>query len=919
MRNRVRLLVGLARALTTCAALLVLATPILAQAPAGRIVGRVVDVATGLALTDVGVQVVGTTIGAMTGVDGRYALNNVPSGTVTLHVRRIGFQPKTVTGLLLDPGATVEQDLSLGAATVTLTATVVTAAAEKGSVSRALDEQRSAAAIVNSTTAEQIARSPDGNAAQAVQRVSGVTVQDGKYVFVRGLGERYTITTLNGARVPSPEPEKRVVPLDLFPASLIEAITTSKTFTPDQPGDFSGAAVNIRTREFPAERTMHVSVGMGYNSAATGRSILRAPMVGSEWLGFAGSERTIPGLIARGVGGVQPGGPTNAALRSLRNVWTPARGTGAPASSFGMTIGGEDPIFGHRVGYVASTTYTYGETVNADERWVVPRADGRGGAAPLSSYRGESGRASVLWGGLLNVSTWAGSHTRISLNSSYNRSADNEARRRVGFDEQYATELDKTRLSLIERSVLANQLRLEHAIGARHALDWSLSRSEVSRAEPDRSDIVYWLEGGRRVWKGGANDATRSFADLNERDWSAAANYRWGFGPSLLSTVKAGAYARRVARHSDMQAFDILNQRLDLPEREQTPERILIGYTAGADTNLLLSSSSFGGRYDAGEDVVAGYLMTDMTVPILPRLRVIAGARIERSAIDVRSFDAQGTPAAVDTTYTDVLPSLSMSWSLSETQNLRASATRTLARPDFRELSPVAYADIGGENEERGNPALHRTLIENYDLRWEWYPSPAEVLSVGVFAKRFDEPIERVYRATTGFPTIGYTNAAGARNYGAELDARKSLAMLGAWAAPLTLFANGTVMRSRIDVDDSLSAATNPERAMMGQAPWVINTGMTWASGARAYSATVLYNVVGRRITMAGIDPLPDTYEEARQLLDLSLQFPLPGRLTGKLNARNLLDAPYVERTGELTRRRYTTGRGLTVALGWKP
>ena len=177
----------------------------------GRIVGRVVDAASGAGITDVAIQVVGTTIGTTTGVDGRYTIHRVPAGTVTLQARRIGYAPKTVTGLMLDAGGALQQDISLASAAVQLTAQVVTAEAERGTVNEALDQQRNATGIVTAITREQIARSPDGDAAQAVQRVSGVTVQDGKYVFVRGLGERYTTTSLNGARLPSPEPERRVV------------------------------------------------------------------------------------------------------------------------------------------------------------------------------------------------------------------------------------------------------------------------------------------------------------------------------------------------------------------------------------------------------------------------------------------------------------------------------------------------------------------------------------------------------------------------------------------------------------------------------------------------------------------------------------------------------------------------------------
>src|SRR5215204_1207808 len=261
-------------------------------AATGRIVGRILDATTGQGLADVGVQIVGTTLGGMSGVEGRYVVANIPAGTITLPVRRLGYAPKTVTGVLLNAGQTLEQNITMQPASVQLQAMSVTAAAERGSVNEALDQQRTATGIVSSVTAEQITRSPDSDAAQAVQRVSGVTVQDGRYVFVRGLGERYTTTSLNGSRMPSPEPERKVVPLDLFPSGLLQSVTTTKTFTPDQPGDFSGAQVDIRTREFPAQRQYTYSTTLGYNSAAAGSEAPAAPRAGGEWAALAsGGDR----------------------------------------------------------------------------------------------------------------------------------------------------------------------------------------------------------------------------------------------------------------------------------------------------------------------------------------------------------------------------------------------------------------------------------------------------------------------------------------------------------------------------------------------------------------------------------------------------------------------------------------------------
>ena len=238
---------------------------------------------------------------------------------------------------------------------------VVTAEIERGSVNAALDAQRNATGIVNAVTAEQIQKSPDRDAAEAVQRVSGVTVQDGKYVYVRGLGERYTTASLNGARIPSPEPEKRLVPLDLFPAGLLQTVTTSKTFTPDQPGDFSGASLEIKTREFPGQRQISYSASVGYNSVATGKAMIGAPRTGMEWAGFAGDERTLPAPVAATRGQI-----FYPVRRRRRISWSHRSGIrGRPRASTERrtprsraAFGGSDPLFGRTIGYTASLSYS---------------------------------------------------------------------------------------------------------------------------------------------------------------------------------------------------------------------------------------------------------------------------------------------------------------------------------------------------------------------------------------------------------------------------------------------------------------------------------------------------------------------------------------------------------------------------------
>ena len=355
-------------AFLSCMAMIAGGSTMLNAQGTGRVIGRVVEAEQGAPVAGAQVEVVGGPIRTVSALDGRYTLTGVPAGPVSIRVRMIGFGPKTVTGVVVPADGTASQDIALVAEAVQLEEIAVSAEAERGTVNRALEEQRNANNIVSAVTAEQISKSPDSDAGQAVQRVSGVSVQDGKYVFVRGLGERYTTTSLNGSRIPSPEPERKVVPLDLFPASLLEGITTSKTFTPDQPGDFSGASVDLKTREFPAGRVISFSASAGFNSAGTGQDLARPPTVGTEWRGSAGPEREIPAEVADVTsltGFTQP--DINDIIGSFRNAWSTRPSSGSGNGSFGFTSAARIPSSSQPIGYIGSFTYSYGQEVREDE------------------------------------------------------------------------------------------------------------------------------------------------------------------------------------------------------------------------------------------------------------------------------------------------------------------------------------------------------------------------------------------------------------------------------------------------------------------------------------------------------------------------------------------------------------------------
>lgn len=927
------MLSSLPRRVVFAAALLLGTTTVMAQStPAtGRIVGRVIDASTGQGITDAGVSIVGTTMGTTSGVDGRFSIPGIPAGTVTIQVRRIGFAPKVVTGLLLAAGQTLEQSITLSsAAAAKLAAQVVTASAERGTVNEALDQQRTAVGVVNAITAEQIAKSPDGDAAQAVQRVSGVTVQDNKNVFVRGLGERYTTTSLNGSRVPSPEPEKRMVPLDMFPSGLLQSITTAKTFTPDQQGDFAGALVDIRTREYPAQRSISLQFNGGYASGSSGSRLISARGVGGESFANAGSGRNLPELV-RSVGNFQGmnlnRADQNLLINQFRNAWTPTTTTVLPNSSASLAVGGSDGLFGHQFGYLVSGSYSFSTDLKDNQvRALADRGNQPGETRTIDHFIGQTAGQGALWGGLTNVSTMIGEASRISFNGMYNRTADNDARVERGVFENEGFEAKITRMQYVERAVHSAQLRGEHERGV-HRLDWAVTTSGVRRDEPDRSEFVQVISrpapGGPEVlrWLNTSDGAVRTFSALDESSKEAKADYHLNFSAGGRDhAIKLGGLARQTNRAADTRAYSISAPGANDDIVRLDPEQIFDGrFSKSTDSVFLIAPLAQGGSYDATDRLAAGYVMTE--IGLTNSLRLIGGARYERDQLNVNAISTLGAPRPVSKNWNDVLPSLALNYVVNDVQQIRLSASQTLARPEYRELAPIRSRDVLNGDDVLGSEQLQRTRVSNVDFRWEYYPRSGELLSFGVFAKQFRDPIERVYQASgSGTRTVFFTNAASATNYGIELEARKNLSFLTPRLDRFQAFSNVTVMESKIDLgEDTRASATNTSRRMVGQAPYVLNAGLTYLASGNGTSATLLFNRVGPRIDAAGDRPLPDVVEQSRNGLDLSIRLPVAGAFSARFDAKNLLDAPHRVTQGTVTREEYRVGRTVQAGLIWRP
>lgn len=911
------------------------------ESASGRIQGKIVDSETGEPLVAAEVYLSGTQVGALSDLDGNYRLLDVASGVHALRVSYLGYAVKEVTGVQVVAGETATVDVGMvpEALLVEGVTVEVTAEAERGSVAGALETQRNAPNVLDAISAEQIARAPDTDAADALKRVTGLSVVDNKYVYVRGLGDRYGSTLLNGTPLPSPEPDRKVVPLDIFPARLLENVLVAKTYSPDHPGDFAGGLVQINTKQFPKDFTMELGVASSLNSQTAGDDFLTYAGGDLDFFGVDDGTRDLPSIIPDDRKVVlgnrfDPNPLTDADLESFgeafANVWEPEAENGPLNQSFNLLIGDEVELGGKPLGFLASATYSNDHGSRAEVQRVLRTRAGEEGEQVLeerNDYTGDRSLFSVIWGGLANVSFRPAPTHKLSLNTVMNHTVEDEARTLDGFDADQGVDVRTTRLRFVERALFNTQLAGEHQLpflfGSQ--LEWRGAYSTAKRDEPDNRETAYVEEPGtgRFRFRPITQSGSRFFSFLDDREYSGGLDWTVPFKQwsSLPARVKIGGLAQVKDRDFDTRRFRFQPQTsragfnpeiLFLP-----PEQLFTAENIGPTGLQLEEFTRETDSYAAEQRIYAGYATLD--VPITDRLRAVAGARVERSDQQVDPFDRFGgglAPGGAKLETTDVLPGLNLTYSLGEDVNLRAAASQTIARPEFRELAPFEFSDYVGAQEVFGNPDLERTRIQNFDVRWEWFPGVGELVALSGFYKRFSDPIEQVIVPSSELGR-SYANAKSARNYGAELEVRKGLGFLAAGLSKLSLGANLTLVESQVTLDSASGVQTSNERALQGQSPFVVNTNLSFTDPAWGLEAAVLYNVFGERIDQVGALALPDIVEEPRHQLDFVLEKNLLEVLSVKLSGRNVLNSAVEFTQGGEIVERYKTGSTYSLGLAY--
>ena len=911
-----------------------------AEAEPGAIRGRLVGPG-GEALAGATVIVDGVFVEAEADETGTFEIELAP-GTYTLFVNHPSLDAtRTLEDVRVSSGVVQESAFTLGASAAQGAVEEVVAVA-RYLPTTGIGAERQSGAVLESIGELEISIAGDGDAAAALQRVTGLTIAAGKYIYVRGLGERYSSTLLNGGGVPSPDPTRRVVPLDLFPTGFIQGINVQKSFSADLPGEFGGGTVQLKTKAVPDSFFANIGVGAGYRNGTTGEDGLDYRGGADDWTGYDDGIRDLPGIIksldAQGIqirrntpffqGGLNPR-ELEIVGESFPVIYEVTEETTPPDLSVAGAIGNRwDLDDGSAFGVSA-----YGEW---GQDWVtrdeLRRTFTVGAENALEINQDgilRETQQSIDLSGFVTAGYETAENHEFAYTAMLLRNTTDEARVFEGFNRINDDLIRVTELRWIERELLSQQLRGNHVFpdAANLGVDWQLTAATASRDQPDTREYRYDGDGqGGFEFSTRADGNQRRFESQEEDVLDGTLDFELPFtGLSWASefALKAGAAYLERERESSIRRFTFFPRGPAANDRglvTRSPlEQILNPLFIAPDIFEIRDSTRPTDNYSATQDVTAAYLSADWYLN--GPFRITAGARYEESEQRVRTFelfnpDQQPVISELDTD--DLLPSLSATWFLGESDQITFAYSETLARPDLKELSPAPYTDDLLDREVVGNPDLVETNLTNFDLRWQRFFSPEENLSVALFYKEFENPIEFVaVPGTTSIVTLN--NAQTAENLGIEVESRRTLAFLGDDWAPYSVSLNAAWIDSEITLrpEDTI-IQTNQTRPLQGQSPWVFNLQLAWENPYREETLALVMNSFGERIVEVGTFGAPDIEEESRIQLDVVWRRPVfndDWRLT--LKAENILDDEYEFTQGGLTTRSYNDGWALSVDVSW--
>jgi TonB-dependent receptor len=802
------------------------------------------------------------------------------------------------------------------------------------------DEKRATSAVSNVLDTAALTRAGDSNIADGLKRLSGLNLSEGKFVYIRGLGERYSAAMVNGATLPSPEPITRAVPIDLFPANIIDTVLVQKTFSAAFPAEFAGGMIEMRTKVVPDEPFFELSSSIGYNDITTFQDGLTYDGGSRDWMGVDKGTRDESDLLKAAVAGdrelrennfIYQQGFSAAELEAIGEsmpvVYTPTAEDISPDMSVGANFGTMLQQGDFRFGVLSNLSYSNSwESLQASRNTYASDVNSGLEAANLQEFRStqQNVDSSMFWNaGIEYADSHAVNFTVLQIHKT-----DDLAGITTGLLGTESANIRQTRLEWIEQDLLTKQLQGRHSFydgfgWDELTIDWHVNESRAKREAPDMRQFRYDEE-----------EQTGDFlfclrAVCNQRVWSDLQDENEDYGISATlalitpfdtyTTVKAGTSRIRKERDSELRRYSFISGGALSNDRalrlNPRLEDVINPTTIGNRGFQIKESTQPTDNYLASQAIDAVYVEAD--IELNPSLRLMAGVRQEESVQDVTTFNLFDPSIKEEAALQDdnFYPTVTGTWVLDQyDMQVRLGYSETTSRPDFRELSRAPFIHPVTGLEIVGNPDLTVAFVDNYDLRWEWYFSADESVSIGLFHKEFTNPIEAIME-----PGIDnrrtFINAEAGEVQGVEFDGFRWLD----WANPALeswfTAANLTLIDSEVVIKPGDSGIlTNSTRQLQGQADYILNLQVGYDDGFK-HNGSLVYHQTGERIREAGVLGAPDVIDEPYGELDLNYIYTWSEHLKLNVKARNLLQQKREATQGGLDANSWFEGRVYSVAM----
>ena len=874
---------------------------------AQQIKGVVIDQKSKETLIGAVITVDGTNVKAITNIDGNFQIDGLDKDKkYTLYINYVGYKTQKIDGV---QAKDADQVIALQPDEQQLKEVTVTAVERRNTDAAMIQVAKSSPVIVSNVSAQEISRTQDTNAGEVIRRVPGVSLIDDKFVMVRGLSQRYNNVWVNGGAVPSSEADSRAFSFDIIPSSQIDNLTIVKSPTAEYPADYSGGFIIVNTKEIPAENSFNIAVGGNWNTSSAFKDFSYSKGSGTDFLGFDNGLRNLnggihadlnPQLDANG----KPVGDYATSLlgNGFNNDWLIKNKKPLGDLKLAASLNQRWMLGGRTLGMLAALNYTneYRTYENMENNLYGIYDAANDKPNYLRHSIDDQYNNNVRLGAMLNFTFLSkdGNH-KYQLKNIFNQLATSRYTWRDGVSAQSNLERS-AEYYYRSRTTYNGQLTGKHTFTS-DALDWSIGYAYANRHLPDRRRYLIddALESGVYALSTG-NDISREWTQLDEHILSLGVNdkHHFKFG-NFEPDLQVGAYGEYRSREYQTRNF-IYNWNVsdnNLPSdfrHSDIPTLLSSEANMGYDKLYLLEEKQMRNNYRGHNTLGAGYLT--LSLPF-GKLGIHAGVRFEHNDMELisNSRDYEKSESSRHYKTDDVFPSLNTTYKINDQHQVRLSYGRSINRPEFREVSSSVYYDFDLASNVQGNTELKNCYVDNLDLRYEWYPSRGELISLAVFYKHFDSPIEWTYTVAGGTDLIySYKNAKSANNYGVELDIRKNLGFIGlkdfSWSF------NGALIKSKVQFE---KGAKEEDRPMQGQSPYLINTGIFYKNEPLKMDIALLYNRIGKRIIGVGRSEgstgddsnarVPHSYEMPRNTIDFSLAKKFGDHLELKLNVRDLL------------------------------